>query len=172
MSFILPSNNTVTAIPLLFFLPFSLSLMALLLPVAWLPSPGDGCRTYPEGISLCQWPSATQRVVPAQSSKCRCCRNKLEGWEEDLNWFPGAVPVSALHWEGNFLYFWMTVPCHLPKHLHCSGVPVFWQQLFHAVPKDVPLAAAPLQSVQIPIKPLPWHPAVRVLSTWSHSPWL
>lgn len=29
MSFILPSNNTVTAIPLLFFFSFSLSLMAL-----------------------------------------------------------------------------------------------------------------------------------------------
>lgn len=45
MSFILPSNNSVTAIPLLFFLPLSLFLMALLLS-----SPGDGCRTYAEGI--------------------------------------------------------------------------------------------------------------------------
>lgn len=44
MYFILPSNNSVTAIPLLLFLLLSLFLMALLLPVACLPSPGDGCR--------------------------------------------------------------------------------------------------------------------------------
>lgn len=37
----------------------------------------------------------------------------MEGWEEDLSWLPVGVPVSGLHWEGNFLYFWMTVPCHL-----------------------------------------------------------
>lgn len=59
MSFILPSNNSVTAIPLLLFLPLSLFLMALLLPVSCLPSPGDSCRIYAEGISFCQRPSAT-----------------------------------------------------------------------------------------------------------------
>lgn len=89
MSGMVPSNNTVTAIPLLLFLPLSLFLMALLLPVTWLPSPGDGFKTYAEGISLCQWPSATQRVVPDQSGKCRRCSNKLEKWKESLNWLPG-----------------------------------------------------------------------------------
>lgn len=76
MSLILPSNNSVTAIPLLIFLPLSLFLMALLLPVACLPSPGDGCRIFAKGISLCQWPGASQRVVPAQSGKCGHCRSK------------------------------------------------------------------------------------------------
>lgn len=44
MSGIVPSNNSVTAVPLLLFLPLSLFLMALLLPVTWLPSPGMALR--------------------------------------------------------------------------------------------------------------------------------
>lgn len=93
MSFILPSNNR--SQPSL--CCFS-SLFCLFPRFSW---PGCPALEMAVGLMLrafqCVSGQVQPRMVPAQSGKCRCYRNKLEGWKEDLNWLVGGFPVSGLY---------------------------------------------------------------------------